>query len=84
MVKKKGLNGNLMAAGWALETTGASDEETANERGPAGAWAGCHVRAKAAAAGGGQGQRRLPYFFMRTTLTEERQNEWPVKTNEKE
>lgn len=71
-----------MAAGRALEMTGASDKETTNERGPAGAWAGCHVRAKAG--GGGQGQRRLPYFFMRTTLTEERQNEWPVKTNEKE
>lgn len=82
MVKKKGLNGNLMSAGRALEMTGASDEETTNERGPAGAWAGCHVRAKAA--GWGQGQRWLPYFFMRTTLTEERQNEWPVKTNEKE
>lgn len=32
----------------------------------------------------GQGQGLLPYFFMRATLTEERQNEWPVKTNEKE
>lgn len=83
MVKKKGPNGNLMAAGRALEMTGASDEETTNERGPAGAWAGCHVRAKAVG-GRGQGQRRIPYFFMRTTLTEERQNEWPVKTNEKE
>lgn len=49
--------------------------------GPVGAWEGCQVRAEAV---GGQGQRRLPYFFMRATLTEERQNEWPVRTNEKE
>lgn len=30
----------------------------------------------------GQGQRLLLYFFMKTTVTEERQNEWPVKRNE--
>lgn len=53
MVKKWGLNGNLMAVGRALEMTGASDEETTNKRGPAGAWAGYHVRAKAAGWGGG-------------------------------
>lgn len=33
---------------------------------------------------GGQGQRLLPYFFMRATVTEELQNEWPVKRNEDE
>lgn len=33
---------------------------------------------------GGQGPRLLPYFFMRATVTEERQNEWPVKRNENE
>lgn len=31
---------------------------------------------------GGQGQKLLRYFFMRATVTEERQNEWPVKRNE--
>lgn len=45
-----------MAAGRALEMTGASDKETTNERGPAGAWAGCHVRAKAGGGRGGRGR----------------------------
>lgn len=31
---------------------------------------------------GEQGQKLLPYFFMKATVTEERQNEWPVKRNE--
>lgn len=50
-----------MAAGRALEMTGASDKETTNERGPAGAWAGCHVRAKAG--GGGAGAEAASIFL---------------------
>lgn len=75
-----------MAAGRALEMTGASDEETTNERGPGWGLGRLSRKGKSCGGGGGggRGQRRLPYFFMRTTLTEERQNEWPVKTNEKE
>lgn len=35
-------------------------------------WAGCQLRAQGVGDGG---QRLLPYFFMRATVTEERQNE---------
>lgn len=33
-MKKKGLNGNLLAGGRVLELTGASDEGPTDERGP--------------------------------------------------
>lgn len=62
--------------------TRASDEKPTDERGPG--WGLGRLSGKGRSCRGGQGQRRLPYFFMRATLTEERQNEWPVRTNEKE
>ena len=61
--------------------TGALDEEPKDVGGP-GRGLG-RLSAKGTRCGG-QGQRLLPYFFMRATVTEERQNEWPVKRNENE
>lgn len=59
-----------------------ADEEPEDDGGGlVGVWPGCQLRAQDV---GGQGQKLLPYFFMRATLTEGRQNGWPVKTNEKE
>lgn len=86
-MKKKGLNGNLFAGGRVLQMTGAWDEGPTDEREPG--WGVVRLSGKGKSCGwgglgGGQGQRRVPYFFMRATLTEQRENEWPVKTNEKE
>lgn len=70
VVKTKGSAGRWSSA-----------EKPTVERGP-GRGPG-RLSGKGRSCGGRQGQRRLPYFFMRATLTEERQNEWPVRTNEK-
>lgn len=58
-----------------------ADEKPEDDGGFVGVWPSCQLRAQDV---GGQGQKLLPYFFMRATLTEGRQNGWPVKTNEKE
>lgn len=49
-----------------------------SEGGPATIW-GLSAKGRGCV---GPGQRMLPYFFMKTTVTEERQNEWPVRRNE--
>lgn len=71
--------------GWACKSAlvvlELADEEPEDDGGLGRDWSGCQLRAQDV---GGQGQKLLPYFFMRATLTEGRQNGWPVKTNEKE
>lgn len=49
-----------------------------------GAWQGLGRLSAKGRGCGGPGQRLLPYFFMSATVTEEHQNEWPVKRNENE
>lgn len=71
----------LDISGRVVGVTGALDEEPKDVGGA------CRGLGRLSAKGtccGGQGQRLLPYFFMRATVTEERQNEWPVKRNENE
>lgn len=64
-----------------VKVTGALDEEPWDVGGPG---RGLDRLSAKGTRCGGRGQRLLPYFFMRATVTEEQQNEWPVKRNENE
>lgn len=71
----------LDISGRLVRVTRALDEEPKDVGGPD--WGRGRLSAKGTRCGG-KGQTLLPYFFMRETVTEERQNEWPVKRNENE
>lgn len=71
----------LDISGRVVRVTGALDEEPEDVGGPDRGLGWLSAKGTRC---GGQGQRLLPYFFMRATVTEERQNEWPVKRNENE